>query len=175
MKIHIRVCMKLHMDVCMEVYMKVSRDIEVCMKVHKIIKICYVCIYVNSKFGNLHKSLQWTLHQTFAAEITQKAAFNACLQLAFMFVGHIASKFAQNFTLKAEVGRLHCLQVTLSIAILTQNKLHSLVQFLTLGGLLIFLCSHFSNRSAESAYSISLQKFYRLSCNQQLHYFWLLK
>ena len=52
--------------------------------------------------------------------------YGLCLQVAFMSVGHIASKFAQNFTLKTEVGRLHCcLQVTLSIAILTQNKLHS--------------------------------------------------
>ena len=42
-----------------------------------------------------------------------------------MFGGHIASKFAQIFTLKTEVRLPCCLQITLSITILIQNKLHS--------------------------------------------------
>ena len=96
-EIHIRVCMKLHIDVCMgslhEVHMKVSRDIEVCMKVHKIIKICYVCIYVNSKFGNLHKSLQWTSHQTLQQRSPKK------LHSMLMFTGCI------------HVCRSHCIKV----------------------------------------------------------------
>ena len=48
-----------------------------------------------------------------------------CIHAKLMFGGHIASKFCTNFTLKTEVSRLHCcVQVTLSIVILTQNKLH---------------------------------------------------
>ena len=42
-----------------------------------------------------------------------------------MFAGHIASNFAQYFTLKTYVSRLHCcLQVFLNSLFLTQIKLH---------------------------------------------------
>ena len=43
MKVHKRVCMELHIN------------IDVYMRVYKIIEIC---INVNSNFGNLHQSLQ---------------------------------------------------------------------------------------------------------------------
>ena len=105
--------------------MKVSRNtmyIKVCMKVHKFAKRIFMSIQ------NLEICIKFysELHIKPCSRDHPKSCIQClCLQVAFMFVGYIASKFAQNFTLKTEVGRLHyCLQVTLSIAILTQNKLH---------------------------------------------------
>ena len=74
--------------------------IDVYMRVHKIIEICQLKFW---KFASKF-TVNFTLN--FVAEIAQNtAAFKAhvCMQVTFMFGGHIASKFAQIFTLKTEV------------------------------------------------------------------------
>ena len=95
--------------------------IKVCMKVHKFAKCVFMSIQsleICIVYGELHIKPCSRDHPKSCIQCL-------CLQVAFMFVGHIALKFAQNFTLKIGVGRLYCcLQVTLIIAILTQNKLH---------------------------------------------------
>ena len=122
-EVHIlQICMELHIDVYNgsfhKVHMKVSRGIEVCMKdlIHwslLSVHLCNLKIYIK------------VCSESHSRDCPKRCIQSLCLQITFMFGGHIASKFAQIFTLKTKVRLPCCLQITLSITILIQNKLHS--------------------------------------------------
>ena len=108
--------MKVYMKICMEVY--VQSPMIVCMKID--IEV-YTKLYFKWEF--VVKTVKLTVearnsHERCAVNFTQKFALNfACkadvYKVTLMFAGHIASKFALQFTL--------CLQVTLKFAGYIEN------------------------------------------------------
>ena len=95
-----------------------------------------------------------------------------CLQITFMFGDHIASKFAQIFTLKTEVRRLLCCcQVTLSIITLTQNKTSYLISAIIIIIILVII-------SFQGWFSLVVWALWRSSSQfqhcqgAQLHWNW---